>query len=105
LRPFTASVLNLNFEKFENRSEKKFRARHSATLARDASAPEPSRATRPRVKLPTMKRSKPQPDDAVEAQRRATAFGAWFMANVRREIAAGRVRETIDERGERHAIN
>jgi hypothetical protein len=33
------------------------------------------------------------------------AFGAWFMANVRREIAAGRVRETITANGEAATIH
>src|SRR5258708_4139169 len=28
------------------------------------------------------------------------AYGRWMMSNVRREIAAGRVRQTIDETGD-----
>lgn len=53
-----------------------------------------------------MRATKPQPVTPVratepgEAERRAAAFGAWMMSNVRREIAAGRVRQTIDDNGE-----
>jgi hypothetical protein len=56
-----------------------------------------------------MKGSKPLPHDADEPEARGTepygpAYGAWFMANVRREIAAARLRETIDEQGQRVTI-
>lgn len=33
------------------------------------------------------------------------AYGQWMMANVRREIAAGSVRTTVDDGGVEHAIN
>jgi hypothetical protein len=33
------------------------------------------------------------------------AFGAWMMSNVRGEIAAGRLRQTIDERGDAATIH
>lgn len=58
-----------------------------------------------------MRATKPQPftparaTEPSEAERRATAFGVWMLSNVRREIVAGRVRSTVDEDGERHAIN
>lgn len=66
-----------------------------------------------RGSLPLMKRPKPQPrpTNAPEppvgtvGSGYGAGFGAWFMANVRREIAAGRVRTTIDKDGKRHAIN
>jgi hypothetical protein len=52
-----------------------------------------------------MKTAKPQPMTAAEAERRASVFGAWMMQNIRREVAAGRLRATIDEHGVEHAIN
>lgn len=51
---------------------------------------------------------------AVREQRRADVrdperilrnFARWFMQNVAHEVRAGRVRTTVDEAGERHAIN
>jgi hypothetical protein len=46
-----------------------------------------------------MRATKPQPITPDDAERRAAAFGAWMMSSVRREIAAGGVRQTIDDNG------
>ncbi len=56
-----------------------------------------------------MTRTKLPPLTREEAERRApeppiTAFGEWMRANVRREIAAGRLRKTNDN-GERATIH
>jgi len=40
-----------------------------------------------------MTATKPKPATATALDERARAFGAWMMSNVRREIAAGRVRD------------
>jgi len=46
------------------------------------------------------RRRKPQPQTTAEPSDRRTAYGRWFMQNVRREIAAGRVRSTVGDDGE-----
>lgn len=52
-----------------------------------------------------MRTTKPQPEPSDAPDSRRTPFAEWMMSNIRREVAAGRVRTTIDEDGERHAIN
>jgi hypothetical protein len=49
---------------------------------------------------PNARQPQPQPQTTDEPQRPRSAYGEWFMRNVRAEVAAGRVRQTLDPDGQ-----
>src|SRR5580704_9880855 len=98
---FCNSSIDLNFEK-----SKFGKIISRVELRKTARNPTPSaRPARARGSLSRMRRHKPQPehrDDVPEPAEQPYGPGwrAWCMANARREIAAGRLRQTIDDSGD-----